>query len=269
MYVFGGNDVNRTFSDLWRISLKNIIDCVKKQWEIEKEEKSGIDDSDNRCKSSEGTRTSAAPSPFKYPTWDCLCRNAHLEGKQFLSTNEIFSSIIHLCPCIYSILHVWTFLYFFTFFLCFLPPFFPYILPRFTSSAFFFPSYLFFLCPFLRSILLSSFPPSILRSLFNSLLRFLLPLPSFNGFLHLVLLFSHSFLPLPSSFLAYRISFLTYYLPLPPSFLSRFLSFFLRSFLYLSTFLRALLFLAMILSLLLFFLCLLSSFFCSLLSSLT
>ena len=81
MYVFGGNDVNRTFSDLWRISLKNIIDCVKKQWEIENEEKRGIDDSDNRYKFSEGTGTSTAPSPFKYPTWECLCRNAHLEGK--------------------------------------------------------------------------------------------------------------------------------------------------------------------------------------------
>ena len=83
MYVFGGNDVNRTFSDLWRISLKHIVDCVRRQWYIENQEKNCTGESKNRYHFPEDTVTSLSRCPYKYPQWQCICRNSHLEGKWY------------------------------------------------------------------------------------------------------------------------------------------------------------------------------------------
>ena len=42
MYVLGGNDVNKTFGDFWRISLSDIVRYVEKQWEMEEEDNNSI-----------------------------------------------------------------------------------------------------------------------------------------------------------------------------------------------------------------------------------
>ena len=94
MYVFGGNDVNRTFSDLWRISLRHIVDCVRRQWYIENQEKNSTGESKNRYHFPEDTVTSLSRCPYKYPQWQCICRNSHLEGKwYFFIWNRLFLSL--------------------------------------------------------------------------------------------------------------------------------------------------------------------------------
>ena len=88
MYVFGGNDVNRTFSDLWKISLKDIVDCARRQWYIENQENNNKDESDYRYNFSEDIVTSSPRWPYKYPRWQCICRSSHLVGKFLLIENS-------------------------------------------------------------------------------------------------------------------------------------------------------------------------------------
>jgi Kelch motif len=58
MYVLGGNDVNKTFGDFWRISLADLVRYVEKQWEMEEEDNIGIN-RNNGISSNNGARESA------------------------------------------------------------------------------------------------------------------------------------------------------------------------------------------------------------------
>ena len=85
MYVFGGNDVNRTFSDLWRISLRDIVSCADRQWEMERTPKSGKQKENMKQDSSmcgaPQQEAGFSPVPYKHPRWKCLCRDSSLAGE--------------------------------------------------------------------------------------------------------------------------------------------------------------------------------------------
>ena len=90
MYIFGGNDVNRTFADMWRISLKDIVAYVDRQWETElstitkkgKGKGSSVDGAEPEIHR-ETHQKSVGPHlvPFKLPRWQCLCRDSAERGR--------------------------------------------------------------------------------------------------------------------------------------------------------------------------------------------
>ena len=87
MYIFGGNDVNRTFADLWRISLRDIVNSVDKQWEMEHAENipmsrgKGAGTGAKKAENEPSTVPAPVPVPYKAPRWQLMCRDSSLVGK--------------------------------------------------------------------------------------------------------------------------------------------------------------------------------------------
>ena len=81
--------MNRTFADLWRISLRDIVNSVDKQWEMEHAENipmsrgkgAGTGTGGKKADNEPSSVPAPVPVPYKAPRWQLVCRDSSLVGK--------------------------------------------------------------------------------------------------------------------------------------------------------------------------------------------